>query len=874
MPELFPDTEPDVRFRRVDSRLVVCHADEFVSVTAYGEPIASFHKSDVAARDLTIAQICKHSGVKEEKAAKAFGVSRATVARAKRDYTEGGVVALVPKRRGPVGPTKLKGAKRKSMLLMARAGRPYRDIGRRLGVSEGAVRAALVQLGFEKPGPEQISLPVEVEETAGPGVVPAWPEKSHDDVCESRGENCSVERVEQGAESAVLAGRSCDGDEHGQCHREEDTLREVSSEAKLGSKNRLPRASDPDRGIAGTQSPESPTAMVQGNERATEDSNALVEPKQQSAPSGGELAQGVDCSGLPAQATADGNPDDRALDRLLARMGMLSDAAPLFGNRQNLPRAGLLLAIPILESHHVFEDVTASFSPLGPAFYGLRNTALALTQLFLSRIGRPERLKENSPQDLGATIGLDRFPEMKTLRRKIRQLSDQNASLQFMKRLTSRHLQRINGEHVWLYVDGHVSVYSGKKKLKKHHVTRLRTSLPSVLDYWINDDKGDPLMVVTGNSKGTMKSLPKVISDLRKQGEQRPLTIAFDREGWSPDLFAELAAMRNVSFLTYRKAKAKKELPKLPVADFKEYRQEVDGEDVCYNLADKGIYVDYGPPKARRRLRLRQVTRLSDNGHQTHVVTNDHESETFELAHRMFRRWTQENFFKYMRAEMDLDGLYTYVMEDGDGERLVRNPKRKSLEAKISIMQKKRDRLVAEYGELALSNEEKRRKTMRGFKTANGALGKEIRELDARIADTKQKRESLPAKVPVNETLRGAKMKQVRTETRRLLHCFRMLVYRAESALRELIRPHHRRWRHDGRTIVQSMLQSKGDIEVTDTELRVALAPQSAPHRTKALSALCEELNILDAKFPGSDLRMRFSVADRATGAESQRTRI
>lgn len=874
MPELFPDTVADVGRRRIDGRFVVSRAGEFVSVTAYGDPIASFHESDTAARDLTIAQLCKHCGVKEEKAAKAFGVSRATVARAKRDYTEGGVAALVPKKRGPVGPTKLKGTKRKAMLIMARAGRSYWEIGRRLGVSEGAVRAALVQLGFQRPEPVQASLTFGGEATTEPEEASARTEQSHDDVCGSHRENFSLQHVVEGPESAAPPARPSDGAEDGRGHPEEDALCEVSSEVDLGSRDGASCTSDPVRSIGGTVAVESPTGVVHGDERSTEDRSALVDPRQQPASNSDELAQGVGGSGFPAQTTDDVDPDDRAIDRLLARMGMLSDAAPLFGNRQNLARAGLLLAIPILESHRVFDDVTATFKPMGPAFYGRRNTALALIQLFLARIGRPERLKEHSPQDLGATIGLDRFPEMKTLRGKIRQLSNQNASLQFMKQLTSRHLQRIKGERVWLYLDGHVSVYSGKRKLKKHHVTRLRTSLPSVLDYWLNDDKGDPLMVVTGNTKGTMKSLPDIISDLRKQGEHRPVTVAFDREGWSPDLFAELAAMPNVKFLTYRKAKPKKELPQLPVTDFKEYTQDVDGEDVCYKLADTGIYIDYGPRKARRRLRLRQVTRLSEKGHQTHIVTNDRESGTFELAHGMFSRWTQENFFKYMRTEMDLDGLYTYCMEDGDGARLVPNPKRKSLDAKISNLQKKRDRLVADYGQLALSNEEKRRKTMRGFKSANGALGKEIRELEVRIDDVKQKRESLPAKVPVNETLQGGKMKQVRTETRRLLHCFRMLVYRAESALRELIRPHYKRWRHDGRTIVQSMLQSKGDIEVTDTELRVALAPQSAPHRTKALTALCEELNVLDARFPGSDLRMRFSVGDdKATTAKSRRTK-
>ena len=80
--------------------------------------------------------------------------------------------------------------------------------------------------------------------------------------------------------------------------------------------------------------------------------------------------------------------------------------------------------------------------------------------------------------------------------------------------------------------------------------------------------------------------------------------------------------------------------------------------------------------------------------------------------------------------------------------------------------------------------------------------------------------------------------------------------------VRELLRPHYRRWRQDGRSIVQSMQESSGDLEVRPGMLRVSLAPQSAPHRSRALAGLCEELNTLKMRFPGSDLRLNFLVQD------------
>ena len=60
------------------------------------------------------------------------------------------------------------------------------------------------------------------------------------------------------------------------------------------------------------------------------------------------------------------------------------------------------------------------------------------------------------------------------------------------------------------------------------------------------------------------------------------------------------------------------------------------------------------------KLRLRQVTRLCDDGHQTQVITSRWDLRDIEVAYRMFERWRQENFFKYMREEFLLDALIDY----------------------------------------------------------------------------------------------------------------------------------------------------------------------------------------------------------------------
>lgn len=562
-----------------------------------------------------------------------------------------------------------------------------------------------------------------------------------------------------------------------------------------------------------------------------------------------------------AEASMDADPSNRIIDRLFARLGLLDDAAPLFQSVKSVQGLGALLAIPILVAHGVFVDAMKVFSNIGPAFYGLRNTLLVLLICFLRGINRPERLKEHSPSAIGKVIGLDRAPEMKTLRRKIRYLAGQNRVVAFLDLQLQRHLRRLKKNLLWAYVDGHVSVYSGKHKLSKHYVTRLRISLPSVLDYWINDQRGDPLLVLTGRArKGMVSVIEEALHQLRAAGEERIITLVFDREGWSPELFARLDAMDGVRFVSYRKAKKHRKLPRLPASEFRKYTEELDGQKVEYELAQRQVYIDYGSEREKRRLCLRQITRMKEDGHQTHVITNDWETPEIEIAYRMFSRWSQENFLKYMGQRKDFDGLVTYLMEEADPQRRVVNPERKALKVELARHGSELEELMSKYGEYALDNDEASRPTMRGFKIANGKLAGQIKEKKQIIEKLDARIKQMPGKIAVSSTMPGEAPKQVHTQTRHLIHAFRIVVHRAETALRELICCSYPRWREEGRTLIRMFLNACGDIEVSNGEIKLTFDEQSAPHRTRLLALICNELNSQKTKFPGSDLVLRFKV--------------
>jgi len=547
------------------------------------------------------------------------------------------------------------------------------------------------------------------------------------------------------------------------------------------------------------------------------------------------------------------NPLDRSLDRLLAAMGKLEDATPMFARTENLPGAGVLLAIPALVDSGLLSVARKIYSSLGPAFYGLRTTLVTSVLLSLLRIPRPETLKEYSPGDLGRIVGLDRMPEVKTLRRKLARLAGMKKSRELgleMARLRIAERGRTLG---FLYVDGHVRAYHGKRTIAKAYVTRKRIAAPGTTDYWINDQKGDPLFVVTAEANAAMsRMLIPILQEVRQLiGTNRRLTVVFDRGGWSPKLFKNILDMR-FDILTYRKGRFRHVAEKRFVLR----KTRLEGRRVEYVLHDQAVRFLKG------KLRLRQVTRLTETGHQTAVITSRWDLRDIVVAYRMFERWRQENFFKYMRHEFLIDALVDYEAEPDDPNRSIPNPVRKIVDKELRNARARYAKLQEKYGSTALDYLEGRTKTFRTFTAAEKEIHREIQEAADEVAKLTKRQKSLPVRIPLAEAPDAEKAMKLSTERKHLTNVLKMVAYQIEGSLVELLRPHYARTEDEGRTLIQTALRSSASIEPTEEELWVNLAPLSSPHRSKAIALVCDTLNKMETIFPGTNLRLRFSVSE------------
>jgi DNA-binding CsgD family transcriptional regulator len=728
--DLFPDTHNPEGLLLINERCLVRTQEGHRVVIVSGVVLAQYAVGDCMAEAYAMVSLLEQGWANQKEVARAFNCSERTVRRHQRRFEEGGLAALGHGNGYPEGRRRLRKARGKQIHRLKSQGHSNREIARRLGLSETAIRKSLRRLGWKEVALQSDQLPFQEEQGANPNL------------------------------------------------------------------------------------------------------SAMETPS--------------DLQGLQQS-----NPSDRRQDRLLAYLGLLDDAPPVFGSGDAIARAGVLLAVPALEESGIFECAQKIYGSLGPAFYGLRTSLLTLLLMALWRIKRPEALKEHSPTELGRVLGLDRAPEVKTIRRKLARLAAYGKATELGRALAQRRMKMREEVMGFLYIDGHVRVYHGQHRLPKTHVARMRRAMPATSDYWINDSSGDPLFVLTAEANaGLVKMLPQLLEEIREWTGERRITVVFDRGGYSPKLFKQIVDA-GFDLMTYRKGRYRR----IPRNRFRTCRTRRHERSISYVLADQEVRLLKG------KLSMRQVTRLTDDGHQTPILTTRRDLAAAEVAYRMFDRWRQENFFKYLREEYALDALIEHAVEPDNPHREIPNPAWAAMNAQVRQAQAQLDQLQAEYGLEAFANLESQRRTMRGFRMAHTMLGKKIEKAFEKLQQLQKRRDKVPRRIPVQETTEQPIVK-LAAERKHLTNLIKMVAYQSESALLRLVAPHYRRVDDEGRTLIQSALSSAADLKVTETELQVTLAPMSSPHRTRAIAALCEELNRFNAVFPGTKLRLRYAIRE------------
>jgi len=569
----------------------------------------------------------------------------------------------------------------------------------------------------------------------------------------------------------------------------------------------------------------------------------------------------VDVSDLVVLAA----PVPRTAERVAARFGDLTEASVVITEGAQLPLAGLLLALPALESTGLLPVAAQIYGPMRKGFYGLRVTLLMTLFMALLREPRAEGATRLRPADLGRLLGLDRAPEVKTLRRKLAELADHGKGAQLQAALGRHHATSRPDAVGFLYLDGHVRVYSGTRQLPKTHIARMRIAGPATEETWVGDSDGDPVMVITAApSQSLAAELHRLLPDLRALvGADRRCTVVFDRGGYSPQVFTEIITA-GFDLLTYFKGSwAKSAVADFTAVDF----TAPDGSTHSYELAERPIALAVPGQRATASkdatpsstLTLRLIIRRSPDGHQTPILTNRTDLTVAEIAYRMSNRWRQENYFKYAREHFCLDALDSYADHQDDLTRPVPNPAKAGAINQVAAARADLTNAHADMADaLDTALTQAGQPGNAGKATVDPAAGLALRVAQADLATAKKTSRTTETHLPLGQVRPGSR--RLETERKLLTHAIRMSAYNTESALARLLRPHYSRGDDEARALLREAFTLPGDLQIIGNNLHVRLDPASAPRRSKALAALCTELSDTNTRYPGTDLTLTYSV--------------
>ncbi len=545
-------------------------------------------------------------------------------------------------------------------------------------------------------------------------------------------------------------------------------------------------------------------------------------------------------------------------------MGKAGHAAVQFEESRGLIGAGVLFLLPALLEQGLLKTKDVYQLP-SSHYYGLESIALTLSFMALGRIKNPEQLKQCKPGEIGRIIGLDRVPEVRCLRDKVKLLSIQQKATELNNLLIDQWYSGDKRQDAaFLYIDGHVRIYYGSKaNLPAKYVSRQKLCLSATTEYWVNDAQGMPVMMVMGELTEKLQTaiqeyiIPQMQQtsllhqiDKETLADSPQCTFIFDREAYEPAFFQRLWEQHRIAVVTYRK-------------NVKEKWAEDQFQTVDTKVLDQCVtMLLYEQKTELGGYSFREIRRLSGDGHQTAIITTHPTLPIADIAGRMFGRWSQENFFRYLIADYDFDKMIQFGVETIDPGKKVVNPEYRKINHRIKKLREKIGRLEAKFYPLAQQAMEQDIDQIPIITQKQIEYKEMLDRYKQQEVEWIEKRKQYPPKITLKEMPEQIRYNKLKTESKILINVIKMICYRAESAVASLLASHLNRAKNEKRMLVKQIIQSHADIipNYQDKSLTIILHGLSAPRFNYAVQQLTDLLNDTETIFPGSNLRMIFKT--------------
>ena len=215
-----------------------------------------------------------------------------------------------------------------------------------------------------------------------------------------------------------------------------------------------------------------------------------------------------------------------------------------------------------------------------------------------------------------------------------------------------------------------------------------------------------------------------------------------------------------------------------------------------------------------------------------------------------------------MMEHYAIDALNEYRTEAIPGTtRPVVNPAWRDLDRQSRVLKSKLTQRQARFAALTL-HPQAEPSEIENWERQKADLREQIEQLEHEWTGLKEQMKSTPHHLVWDELPEDQKFQRLAPSRKRLTDTVKLVAYRAETALTAIVREEMSH-ADEARALIRDLFLSDADLHPDEAAgvLTVRVHTLANPRSNRAIQHLLDELNAVEFNYPGTNLRLRYSLA-------------
>ena len=195
------------------------------------------------------------------------------------------------------------------------------------------------------------------------------------------------------------------------------------------------------------------------------------------------------------------------------------------------------------------------------------------------------------------------------------------------------------------------------------------------------------------------------------------------------------------------------------------------------------------------------------------------------------------------------------------------NPKWRELDRRRRAVKSKLTHRQARFAALSL-HPESDEAAQAQWEQRKAELVEAIEQFEQELTEINEQLKTTPGHLKWDELPEADKFERLAPSRKQLVDTVKMIAYRAETAMASIVREELAR-PDDARSVLRDLFGSEADLlpDVDHHRLHVQVHPMSNPRSNRAIAHLLEHLNAAELTYPGTSLRLIYSIAGEANAS-------